>query len=106
MKTGYLIIVLLFIATGCAKTNQQKIATTSKESTNGTVAGRACRTYEVFLEQLKADPTLKSRMDAIEAYTARYVQNPAAFRKTADGILEVPVVVNVLYNLPQENISG
>jgi hypothetical protein len=44
-------------------------------------------------------------MNAIEQFTQKYMSNPAAFRLLADGTLEVPVVINVLYAKSEENIN-
>lgn len=98
-----LLVILLFLFTDCNKINQQqtKVEALKKEAPTQ----RACKAYEVLLEQLKADPSLQLRMNEIESFTARYMQNPAAFRLLSDGTLEVPVVVNVLYNTAAENIS-
>lgn len=103
MRTGYFFIVLLLLA-GCVKTNQQQTAE-PEETFIVKQPGKACRTYEVFLEQLKADPALKDRMNSIETFTARFAHDPAAYRRITTGIFDIPVVVNVVYNKPEENIS-
>ncbi len=95
----------LFLLIGCAKTDSKLTTSEGEELFITKEPGKACRTYEVFQEQLKADPSLKDRMNQIEAFTNRYIQNPAAYRKVINGVLELPVVVNVLYNKPEENIS-
>jgi hypothetical protein len=64
---------------------------------------RSCATYEVLQQQLKNDPSLQQRMEAIEEFTRRFETNPNAMRSGTT--LEVPVVVNVLYRTPEENIS-
>lgn len=66
---------------------------------------RHCAAYEVLAEQLKADPSLQQRMDAIEEFTRDFERNPSASRLLPDGTMEVPVVVNVLYKTNAENIS-
>jgi hypothetical protein len=69
---------------------------------------RFCASTEVLNAQLAADPTLQSRMDAIENQTARFISEggASAFRINADGKIEIPVVVNVLYRTASENISN
>jgi Pregnancy-associated plasma protein-A len=101
-KFKLLVIILLFA--GCTKTNSDKQVTVPEQSISTSLQKR-CASYEVLQEQLKADPTLQQRMNEIEAFTSRYIQNPSVFRLLADGSLEVPVVVNILYNKPSENIS-
>ena len=105
MKAKYWLIMLLFFIAGCSKTNQQTLKVTDEYLPASESQGKGCRTYEVLLEQLKADPGLKDRMNKIEAFTNRFIQNPAAYRLLTDGTLELPVVINLLYNKPEENIS-
>src|SRR4051812_40973871 len=65
---------------------------------------RQCASYDVLQEQLKADPTLAQRMQAIENFTSDFERNPN-FQRGQSGTLEVPVVVNVLYRTNAENVS-
>lgn len=75
------------------------------DSTNDTqaITKRSCGAYEVLQEQLKADPTLKQRMDQIEAFTTNLIQNGKLNKST--GTIEIPVVVHVIYNTGTQNIS-
>lgn len=66
---------------------------------------RQCSSYEVLQQQLAEDPQLQARMDAIEAFTDRLVNNPDQNRMLPGGTIEIPVVVNVLYRTAAENIS-
>ena len=43
-------------------------------------------------------------MNAIEDFTKRFEQNPSAYR-LVNGVIEIPVVVNVLYKTNAQNIS-
>jgi hypothetical protein len=63
------------------------------------IAKRGCASQEV-LEALKADPTLALRMNEIEAFTQKAMLNG----RLVNGRVEIPVVVNVLYNTAAENI--
>src|SRR6478609_256854 len=65
---------------------------------------RSCAAEEVLEAQMAADPSLKARMDDIEAFTKRVIASGAGLRTTATTI-EIPVVVHVLYNKAVENIS-
>ncbi len=94
---------LLFI--GCNKSGSQKEQIVIEPELSIAEA-RQCYSYEVLQEQLKADPSLQQRMDEIEAFTQKYLQNPAAYRIGTDGVtLELPVHVNVLYSNTAEDIS-
>jgi hypothetical protein len=66
---------------------------------------RACASMEVLESNFAQDPGLRDRMEAIEAHTRRSIETGAFARIGADGKLEIPVVVNVLYRTSAENIS-
>ena len=88
-------IALLF--TACKKSN----TSSSESDEQQAITKRSCASYEVLQEQLKADPTMRQRMDPIEEFTARMIKNG---RVTA-GTIESPVVVHVIYNTSAQNIS-
>jgi hypothetical protein len=69
------------------------------------ITQRQCATYQVFQQQLKDDPSLQQRMNAIEEFTRSFQENPNISRLLPNGTMEVPVVVNVLYRTSVENIS-
>ena len=95
-------IVIVSLITSCKKTdfNESPLG-----ANNGEVVTRGrCASMEVLTEQLKSDPTLRSRMDDIENFTRRFVSNPGAARLSGETMI-VPVVVNVLYRTTQENLS-
>ncbi len=104
MKKNFLIIAAGFlIITGCNKSStKEDAALDNEEEITGTQ--RKCAADEVLQEQLKNDPALKQRMDAIEEFTRQVERNPSAYRLVG-GIIEIPVVVNVLYKTTVQNIS-
>ena len=65
-------------------------------------AHRGCETMHVLEEQLKADPSLAGRMQRIEELSERAISEG----KLVNGVIEIPVHVNVLYNTAAENISN
>ncbi|ARK13416.1 zinc metalloprotease [Fibrella sp. ES10-3-2-2] len=72
---------------------------------------RACASMDVLAENLKENPGLAQKMEEIEKHTARFAQLKGA-RKSGDvtanaavTVINIPVVVNVIYNTDQENIS-
>lgn len=65
---------------------------------------RSCASTEVLAEQMKADPTLEARMNAYEAVVQNNIKNNINAR-LVNGVIEIPVVVNVLYRTSAENIS-
>jgi hypothetical protein len=72
-------------------------------------AHRECATMEVLDRQLAADPSLATRLQAIDQQATVYAAQKAAGRanlKTSSGVIvTIPVVVHVLYNTAAQNIS-
>lgn len=95
--------IFLFAACNKNKSNEQESIVPEPEI-NTSSANKSCAAYDVLERQLKEDPTLQNKIDAIEEFTARYMQNPSAFKLVGD-VLEVPVVVNVLWRTAAENVS-
>lgn len=94
------IILSLAIVSLLFSCNKQEDATT--DLTSSEVAGkRGCYSDEHLKEQLAADPTLASRMEEFELKAAQAIEQG----RIVNGVLEIPVVVNVLYRTSAENIS-
>ena len=66
---------------------------------------RKCSSQDVLEEQMKADPSLRQRMEAIEEFTRRFEQDQTAYRLLPNGTIEIPVVFNVLYKTSAQNVS-
>ncbi|HET6993464.1 MAG TPA: zinc metalloprotease [Chitinophagaceae bacterium] len=96
---GFLLIL------GCNKTSSPKNENTVPEEETFTATQRQCASYDVLLEQMNADPTLKTRMEVIEAFTSRIAADPQSARLLPSGIVEIPVVFNVLYKTAAQNVS-
>ncbi len=62
---------------------------------------RNCAAQEVLEKQMQEDPTLIAKMDDIEKFTDRVI----AEKRLVNGVIEIPVVVNVLYKTTAQNIS-
>ena len=95
MKKILLSAVALFMLFSCQN------ETTETASEASAIAKRGCASQDVLEAQLKADPTLALRMNEIEANTQKLIQSG----RLVNGRVEIPVVVNVLYNTAAENIS-
>ncbi|NJM80769.1 MAG: zinc metalloprotease [Flavobacterium sp.] len=65
------------------------------------ISHRGCAADEVLERQLREDPSLAQRMQDIEIETAKAI----AEGRIVNGVLEIPVVFNVLYRTSAENIS-
>lgn len=67
---------------------------------------RQCASDDVYQQQIKNNPALRQRMEAIETFTNRFTQDRGqAARLLTNGIIEIPVVFNVIYRTATENIS-
>lgn len=69
------------------------------------ISQRICFSHEVLQQQLQEDPGLSDRMAAIERFTQQFVSSPESQRLLANGIIEIPVVFNVLYRTTAQNVS-
>src|SRR5215212_3081495 len=65
---------------------------------------RLCAADEAVQAQIAADPTLRQRLEQLELFTRNAIANNEIQRMSGTTI-EIPVVVHVLYNTPEENIS-
>ena len=95
-------IVAFVVIAACNKHSADKQAATEPETP---ALQRQCASYDVLQQQLMADPSLASRMEAIEQFTRNFEKNPAAYRLLPDGTMEIPVVFNVLYKTTAQNVS-
>lgn len=103
-------LALAYLAGSCSESslNQPEDAdlpasTYSNTRTFGQL--KRCATEEMLAEQLRKDPSLASRMEAMEASTERLVAGKALSKLDPNEEVTIWVVVNVLYNTPAENIS-
>jgi hypothetical protein len=71
------------------------------------IAQRACPSFEYEQQEFKEDPSLKSKITGIESFIQRKLTSPSniAGKPHAGSIVTIPVVVHILYNKAQENIS-
>ena len=94
----------IVLGIGCTKTSINEEENDATPAVSSNLTHRGCASQEVLQQQLKDDPTLAARMEAIEELTARYEQNPTSYR-LVNGKIVIPVVVNVLYKTAAQNIS-
>jgi len=105
-KTTLGLLASLFLVVACQKSQAPKESLTEEEEDNITaMAHQRCASQEVLENNLAKDPTLRQRMASIEAHTEKVLKNKSQYRLLADGTVEIPVVVHVLYRTATENIS-
>lgn len=108
MKTKNLLsgIIISLAIVGC--TNERDYQVENQENLSTISSGNAkrnCAADDVLKEQLQADPTLAATMLEIENFTQQKISENFTSR-LVNGVIEIPVVVNVLYNSAAENISS
>ncbi|MEM7660210.1 MAG: fibronectin type III domain-containing protein, partial [Bacteroidota bacterium] len=65
-----------------------------------------CHTTEYQTLVESQNPGFFQRRQAIDAHAAAHARDKATFgSRTGDGVITIPVVVHVLYNIPEENVS-
>lgn len=101
MKKLLLAPVLLVFFFSCQK---QDAKTPEVHAEENNITSRQCASMEVLEEQMKANPSLRQRMEEIERFTENAISTGQAMRLVGD-TMEIPVVVNVLYRTTAENIS-
>jgi PBP1b-binding outer membrane lipoprotein LpoB len=96
--------MLLFF--GCSKSVSDKENLVDEVEQTAS-AERRCFTYEVLQAKLKEDPSLQKRMDEIETFTQKYIQERTVAGRLDlnTGVMTIPVYVKVLFNTAAENIS-
>ena len=100
MKKIFIVASMLVLGFSCQ--NEDNLIVEETKSNDLEVATqRRCMTDEVFQRQLMQDPSLAKRMKDIEEETSKFI----AEGKFVNGVLQIPVVFNVLYRTTSENIS-
>jgi Pregnancy-associated plasma protein-A len=100
MKKIALSLTMMAALFSCNNNEQTDMA----NNESNTASHRGCFSHEHHAEQLRQNPGLAKKMAEIEAHTARTVADLEAGR-IVNGVLEIPVVFNVLYRTTSENIS-
>jgi hypothetical protein len=96
LAAGFLLVM------GCNKSTSEE---ENLKDESPLASQRNCSSQDVLNEQLRTDPSLRERMDAIERFTKDFEKNPQAYRLLGDGTIEIPVVFNVLYRTSAQNVS-
>src|SRR6185436_16870548 len=71
-------------------------------------AQRACTSAAYLQNELQNDPSLSSQLSRIDAFIQQQINIAQTVNATAriEGItIKIPVVVHILYHLPDENIN-
>jgi hypothetical protein len=106
MKKTFLVLATgaMLLGTSCNKSVSNEDSLPADEAVTAS-SQRRCSSYEVLEEEMKADPSRKQRLEAIENFTRGIVENPTMGRLLANGDIEIPVVFNVIYKTNAQNVS-
>ena len=73
---------------------------------NQLYAQRACASFSYQQQQLKIEPSLQLKIDAIEQFTLNHSKQSGQLSRTSGStVIVIPVVVHIIYHDPSENIS-
>ncbi len=86
-------------------TNQNE-NTTDEAVTTASLVQRGCASEEIRQEALKRSPELQQRFAALETNTEKFANDVKFGKVLADGTVEIPVIVNVIYKTTAENVSN
>ncbi|QJW88712.1 zinc metalloprotease [Spirosoma taeanense] len=104
---------MLYVASACLESSVQEPANSAAySSARGARTGamhRTCASHAIYVAKLQRDPALRERilrMEArVQADTDEENQSVGAKSNPYQGTITIPVIVNVLYSNPSENVS-
>ncbi|CAI8934864.1 zinc metalloprotease [Chryseobacterium sp. IT-36CA2] len=98
--------LMLGLMTACNNDNiQNQNETQAEPETSSLASKRICPSEEMRQEALQKDPALRQKVEEIEANAKKFANNLALGKVLADGTVEIPVVVNVVYKTAAQNVS-
>ncbi|MEC5395138.1 hypothetical protein [Bergeyella sp. RCAD1439] len=105
MKKSLFSIFALIAVTACNQDNTITETQDPSQEISASATKRVCPSEEIRQKMLSEDPSARARLSEIETQTNKFIQSRALGKVLADGTIEIPVVVNVLYRTASENIS-
>ena len=107
MKKLLLGAVVLGFLSACNSDNMsnQNENPANEDIASASLTQRGCASEEVRQEALKNNAELRQKFNALEANTEKFANDIKLGKVLADGSVEIPVIVNVLYSTAAENVS-
>lgn len=103
---GALALALLSACNNDSMPNQNESPMNSETASSTlNVLQRNCPSERMRNEALQKNPALRQKVAELEANAEAFAKNLATGKVLADGTVEIPVVVNVLYSTATENVS-
>jgi len=103
-KVIYSALTLAVMLVSCEKIESVEETEAAIDEPVLLLAKDQCGTMGVLEENLAKDPALALNMQEVEAHTKRVLSEGLTHRLLADGSIEIPVVVHVIYRTNAENI--
>ncbi|SNB02694.1 putative M43 cytophagalysin family metalloprotease [Flavobacterium psychrophilum] len=104
MKKLLLTASVVFFMFSCQKDNESTVNAAQPNATPSAIASienRGCASEQMLALDLQKDPALAARMANIETQT----KNVLSTSRIVNGVIEIPMVFNVLYNTAADNTS-
>jgi hypothetical protein len=100
-------ILALGFMSACNSDNlsNQNETLNNPESSTGLNGKRVCPSDKMRDQILNSDPAARARVNAIEDYTSKHINDIKVGKVLADGTVEIPVVFNVVYKTTADNVS-
>lgn len=96
---------ILFLASCNNDVNSVNEQAESNAQTTQFSSKRVCPSDLMREEILSKDPAARARVNSIEEYTEKHINEIKVGKVLADGTVEIPVVFNVVYNTSAQNVS-
>ncbi|KMQ66064.1 peptidase M43 [Chryseobacterium angstadtii] len=102
---GILVIGALSACNSDNVSNQEEMSQNSEIPTTNATSKRVCPSDLLREKALKNNPELRARYEANELQAEKFSKDVMMGKVLADGTVEIPVVLNVIYNTSPQNIS-
>lgn len=86
-------------------TTTESTENTTDDALTSVASRKSCPSEEIRANLLATNPEAKARYSKIESGVDSFIKAKRAGRVNADGSIDIPVVVNVLYRTTTENVS-
>ncbi|EJL68027.1 zinc metalloprotease [Chryseobacterium populi] len=86
-------------------TNQNENPSNGADASVNLAGKRECPSEEIRKVALQNNPELRQKFNVLEANTEKFANELKLGKVLADGTVEIPVVVNVIYKTAAENVS-
>lgn len=102
---GILTLGLMSSCNNDTLSNQNEDSINHPESSSDLTHKRNCPSEEIRKQALQGSSELRQRYTALETNTDKFANDLKLGKVLADGTVEIPVVVNVLYKTAAQNVS-